>query len=155
MTDIRMPPTHTTEGLDAARVIRDEFPDIGILVLSAHVEVEHAMELLASGHSIGYLLKSRVTDVADFVDTLSGSPMGRRSSIPRWCGAGVGAAARRSVGGTQRARARGVGLDGRGAFQCRYRPSALGHRGHGGKARAQHFDQAESAGEPAMITGGC
>src|SRR6478735_1087264 len=70
VADIRMPPTHTTEGLDAARVIRDEFPDIAILVLSAHVEVEHAMELLASGRGIGYLLKSRVTDVADFVDTL-------------------------------------------------------------------------------------
>jgi DNA-binding NarL/FixJ family response regulator len=70
VTDIRMPPTHTTEGLDVARLIRDEFPDIAILVLSAHVEVEHAMELLASGQSIGYLLKSRVTDVADFLDTL-------------------------------------------------------------------------------------
>ena len=70
LTDIRMPPTQTTEGLDAARVIRDEFPDIGILVLSAHVDVEHAMELLASGHAIGYLLKSRITDVADFIDTL-------------------------------------------------------------------------------------
>ena len=70
VTDIRMPPTHTTEGLDAARVIRDEFPDTGILVLSAHVEVEHATELLASGHAIGYLLKTRITDVADFVDTL-------------------------------------------------------------------------------------
>jgi len=70
LTDIRMPPTQTTEGLDAARVIRDEFPDIGILVLSAHVDVEHAMELLSSGHAIGYLLKSRITDVADFIDTL-------------------------------------------------------------------------------------
>ena len=70
VADIRMPPTNTTEGLDAARVIREELPDIAILVLSAHVEVEHAMELLASGHSIGYLLKSRVTDVADFIDTL-------------------------------------------------------------------------------------
>jgi DNA-binding NarL/FixJ family response regulator len=70
VTDIRMPPTNTTEGLDAAQVIRDEFPDTGILVLSAHVDVEHAMELLASGHGIGYLLKSRVTDVADFIDTL-------------------------------------------------------------------------------------
>src|SRR3979411_3245970 len=65
-----MPPTHTTEGLDAARVIREEFPDIAILMLSAHVEVEHAMELLGSGHSIGYLLKSRVTDVTDFLETL-------------------------------------------------------------------------------------
>jgi DNA-binding NarL/FixJ family response regulator len=70
VTDIRMPPTNTTEGLDAARVIRDELPDTGVLVLSAHVDVEHAMELLTSGRSIGYLLKSRVTDVADFIDTL-------------------------------------------------------------------------------------
>ncbi|MDT5130872.1 MAG: hypothetical protein QOE41_183 [Mycobacterium sp.] len=70
VTDIRMPPNNSTEGLDAARMIRREFPDIGILVLSAHVDVEHAMELLAGGRSIGYLLKSRVTDVADFIDTL-------------------------------------------------------------------------------------
>ncbi|MEU8226727.1 response regulator transcription factor [Kribbella sp. NPDC048915] len=68
--DIRMPPTNTTEGLDAAREIRREFPATGILVLSAHAEVEHAMELLATGQSIGYLLKSRVTDVDEFVDTL-------------------------------------------------------------------------------------
>jgi DNA-binding NarL/FixJ family response regulator len=51
-------------------VIRQELPDAGILVLSAHVEVEHATELLASGRGIGYLLKSRVTDVAEFLDTL-------------------------------------------------------------------------------------
>lgn len=70
VVDIRMPPTNTTEGLDAAKVIRNEFPDTGILVLSAHVEVEHATELLASGHGIGYLLKTRVTDVSDFVETL-------------------------------------------------------------------------------------
>ena len=70
LTDIRMPPTHTTEGLDAARVIRDELPGVGIVVLSAHVDVEHAMELLDSGRGIGYLLKSRVTDVTDFVETV-------------------------------------------------------------------------------------
>jgi DNA-binding NarL/FixJ family response regulator len=68
--DIRMPPTNTTEGLDVARVIREEQPETGILVLSAHVEVDHAMELLATGRAIGYLLKSRVTDVAEFVDSL-------------------------------------------------------------------------------------
>ena len=68
--DIRMPPTHTTEGLEAAGVIRKEFPDMGILVLSAHVEMDDAMELLAGGHRIGYLLKSRVTDVDDFMETL-------------------------------------------------------------------------------------
>jgi DNA-binding NarL/FixJ family response regulator len=70
VADIRMPPTHSTEGLDAARAIREESPDVAILVLSAHVDVEHATELLASGHSIGYLLKSRVTDVDAFIDTL-------------------------------------------------------------------------------------
>ncbi len=68
--DIRMPPTHTTEGLEAAREIRREFPTTGILVLSAHAEVEHAMELLATGQRIGYLLKSRVTDVDEFIETL-------------------------------------------------------------------------------------
>jgi DNA-binding NarL/FixJ family response regulator len=70
IVDIRMPPEHTTEGLEAARTIRQEFPDAGILVLSAHVEVEEAMELLATGERVGYLLKSRVTDVAEFVETL-------------------------------------------------------------------------------------
>jgi DNA-binding NarL/FixJ family response regulator len=70
IVDIRMPPTHSTEGLDAARIIRDEFPQIAILVLSAHAEVEHAMDLLASGERTGYLLKSRVTDVDEFLETL-------------------------------------------------------------------------------------
>lgn len=70
VVDIRMPPTHTTEGLEAARVIRDEFPATGVLVLSAHAEVDQAMDLLQSGERTGYLLKSRITDVEDFVETL-------------------------------------------------------------------------------------
>jgi len=70
VVDIRMPPTQTVEGLDAARTIRDEYPGIAIMVLSAHVEVEHAMTLLSGGQGIGYLLKSRVIDVDDFVDSL-------------------------------------------------------------------------------------
>ena len=70
IVDIRMPPSHTTEGLEAARVIREEVPATAILVLSAHVEVEHAMDLVGSGERIGYLLKSRVTDVDDFLVTL-------------------------------------------------------------------------------------
>jgi len=70
IVDIRMPPSHTTEGLEAARVIRNELPETAILVLSAHVEVEHAMDLLGSRERIGYLLKSRVTDVDDFLVTL-------------------------------------------------------------------------------------
>jgi serine/threonine-protein kinase PknK len=70
LIDIRMPPTHTVDGLTAALQIRQELPQIAILVLSAYAEVEHAMELLASGGGIGYLLKSRVTDVTDFLETL-------------------------------------------------------------------------------------
>jgi len=70
VVDIRMPPGHSTEGLDAARVIRGEFPDIAVVLLSAHVEVEDAMDLLAGGQRSGYLLKNRITDVADFVETL-------------------------------------------------------------------------------------
>ena len=68
--DIRMPPNHATEGLQAARVIREELPGTAIIVLSAHVEVDQAMELLAGGQGLGYLLKSRVTDVTEFIETV-------------------------------------------------------------------------------------
>jgi serine/threonine-protein kinase PknK len=70
VVDIRMPPTHTWEGLDAARAIRAELPQIGILVLSAHVEVETAIDLLRDGERIGYLLKSRVLRSGDLVDAV-------------------------------------------------------------------------------------
>jgi len=70
LVDIRMPPSHTNDGLDAAHAIRAEFPQIGILVLSAHVEVHRAIDLLAEGRGVGYLLKSRVTEVSDFLETL-------------------------------------------------------------------------------------
>ena len=68
--DIRMPPTHATEGLQAARVIREELPGTAIIVLSVHVEVDEAMGLLAGGERLGYLLKSRVTDVTEFIETV-------------------------------------------------------------------------------------
>jgi DNA-binding NarL/FixJ family response regulator len=70
IVDIRMPPTNTTEGLDAAQCIQAQAPETAILVLSAHVEVEHAMDLLASGERTGYLLKSRVTNVEDFLEAV-------------------------------------------------------------------------------------
>jgi DNA-binding NarL/FixJ family response regulator len=68
--DIRMPPTQSWEGLDAARSIRAEFPRVGILLLSAHVEVETAIDLLEGGERIGYLLKSTVLRVDDLVEAL-------------------------------------------------------------------------------------
>jgi DNA-binding NarL/FixJ family response regulator len=70
VVDVRMPPAHRTEGLDAARTIREEHPNTAILILSAHVEVEHAMTLLASGRRTGYMLKSRVTDLDEFLDAV-------------------------------------------------------------------------------------
>jgi DNA-binding NarL/FixJ family response regulator len=70
IVDIRMPPTRSTEGLDAAAVIREELPETAILILSAHVEIAHAMTLLANGSRSGYLLKSRVTDIDEFLETL-------------------------------------------------------------------------------------
>jgi DNA-binding NarL/FixJ family response regulator len=69
--DIRMPPGHMTEGLDAAHAIRAQLPDIAIMVLSAHAEAEHAADLLAGGDQIGYLLKDRVTDVDEFLDAIN------------------------------------------------------------------------------------
>jgi DNA-binding NarL/FixJ family response regulator len=68
--DIRMPPSYLTEGLDAALQIRKELPETGILVLSAHTETGEAMEVLAAGQRVGYLLKSRVTDVDEFAETV-------------------------------------------------------------------------------------
>jgi DNA-binding NarL/FixJ family response regulator len=71
IVDVRMPPTHTDEGLRAAHDIRARHPDMGIVILSEHVEVGVATQLLAeSPESLGYLLKQRVNDVADFVGTL-------------------------------------------------------------------------------------
>jgi serine/threonine-protein kinase PknK len=69
LVDIRMPPGYSTEGLEAARAIKRDFPQTAVVVLSAHVEVEHAMDLLADERT-GYLLKRRVTDITEFVDTL-------------------------------------------------------------------------------------
>jgi DNA-binding NarL/FixJ family response regulator len=68
--DIRMPPSYTSEGLDAAAAIREELPDTAIVVLTLHVQVERATELLESGGRSGYLLKSRITDVEEFIETL-------------------------------------------------------------------------------------
>jgi DNA-binding NarL/FixJ family response regulator len=70
VVDIRMPPAHSTEGLGAALAIRGDFPGTGIMVLSAFVHTEHAVELLSSGQGIGYLLKDRVEDVMEFAASL-------------------------------------------------------------------------------------
>ena len=88
IVDIRMPPTHTVEGLRAALEVRSRFPEVGVLVLSQYLESRYALRLLSEGgRGVGYLLKERVTDIGAFadavrrvasgevvVDTLLGSP---------------------------------------------------------------------------------
>jgi DNA-binding NarL/FixJ family response regulator len=72
LTDIRMPPTNTTEGIDAARRIRSDHPDIGVVVLSQFAEEEYAYELLKDGAAgLGYLLKERVSNLDELVRALN------------------------------------------------------------------------------------
>ncbi|PCC52804.1 response regulator [Brevibacterium aurantiacum] len=72
IVDVRMPPTHTTEGLEAALAIKRRFPDIGVLVLSQYVLREYATELLSTETvGVGYLLKNRVTDIDRFLDSVN------------------------------------------------------------------------------------
>jgi serine/threonine-protein kinase PknK len=70
IVDVRMPPGNADDGARAARRLRDAYPDLGILVLSQHVETRHSVDLVARG-GFGYLLKDRVLDVDDFLDALT------------------------------------------------------------------------------------
>ena len=80
IVDIRMPPTHTDEGLQAAKVIREQWPSTGILVLSQHVNARYALELLSAGtEGIGYLLKERVSDLDEL--TASINQVANRGSV--------------------------------------------------------------------------
>ena len=98
--DIRMPPTHTDEGLRAARVIREEMPDTGVLVLSQYVEEAYALELLGDDAAgVGYLLKDRVSDLERFADAI------RRDVYKRQPGSRAGRSRRRR--GSRRGRRRG------------------------------------------------
>jgi DNA-binding NarL/FixJ family response regulator len=84
LTDIRMPPTHTTEGIDAAKQIRADHPNIGVVVLSQYVEEDYAFELLADGVSgLGYLLKERVSDIDELVRALTDVSRGGSALDPK------------------------------------------------------------------------
>ncbi|MGZ4638539.1 MAG: response regulator transcription factor [Actinomycetes bacterium] len=84
LTDIRMPPTHTTEGIDAAKRIRAEFPDTGVVVLSQYVEEDYAFELLEDGVAgLGYLLKERVSQVDELVRALHDVARGGSALDPK------------------------------------------------------------------------
>jgi DNA-binding NarL/FixJ family response regulator len=84
LTDIRMPPTHTTEGIDAAKRIRAEHPEIGVVVLSQYVEEDYAFELLTDGVAgLGYLLKERVSDIDELVRALENVARGGSALDPK------------------------------------------------------------------------
>ena len=84
LTDIRMPPTFTTEGIDAAKKIRTDFPATGVVVLSQYVEDDYAFELLSDGvEGLGYLLKERVSQVDDLVRALEAVARGGSALDPR------------------------------------------------------------------------
>jgi DNA-binding NarL/FixJ family response regulator len=84
LTDIRMPPTHTTEGIEAAKQIRVDHPSIGVVVLSQYVEEEYALALLADGVAgLGYLLKERVSDIDELVRALTDVARGGSALDPK------------------------------------------------------------------------
>ena len=84
IVDIRMPPTHTDEGLRAAQAIRERHPDVGIVVLSQHLETGRRGAVLAEHPArLGYLLKDRVTDVSEFVNTLRNVARGGTALDPQ------------------------------------------------------------------------
>lgn len=94
--DVRMPPTHTNEGLRAAREIRSLRPDIAVLVLSQYVEVDYASDLLADNAAgVGYLLKDRVADIADFLDAIGRVGAGGTAIDPEVVGELLGRRRRR------------------------------------------------------------
>ena len=68
--DIRMPPHHRTEGLDVATLVQEELPQTSVVLLSAHVDVHHAKTLLRENRPVGYLLKSRIARIKDFLDSV-------------------------------------------------------------------------------------
>jgi DNA-binding NarL/FixJ family response regulator len=98
VVDIRMPPTHTDEGLRAAVVIRAEHPDVGVLMFSQHIETRYAAELLAGRASgVGYLLKERVVDIDEFVDALERVAAGGTALDPEVVSQLLGASQRRDT----------------------------------------------------------
>jgi DNA-binding NarL/FixJ family response regulator len=87
--DIRMPPDHTDDGARAARQVRESWPELGIVLLSQHVETRHSVELVSRGR-FGYLLKDRVLDVDDFLDTLRRVAAGGSALDPEVVGRLIG-----------------------------------------------------------------
>ena len=142
IVDIRMPPTHTDEGLRAAHEIRERHPEMGIVILSQHVEVGMAMQLLAeSPEGLGYLLKDRVTDVDDVRRRrCAASPPAARRSTREVVAAAARQRARRRPAATPHPREREVlELIAEGRSNQGDRRAAGDHRARRAEARDELF----------------
>ena len=152
VVDIRMPPTQTDEGLRAAQEIRAKHPDVGVLVLSQHVEPTYAMELLAdNAEGVGYLLKDRVADIDEFVAAVRRVAEGRlrAGSVARH-GARRPPAGARSGREPDAARARSPRADGRRPVESGDRRAPLRHAP---RRREAHHEHLREAGPPARARG--
>ena len=149
--DIRMPPTHTDEGLRAAKAIRAQWPSIGILVLSQHVNARYALELLSAGtDGVGYLLKERVSDLDELSSSVNRVGNGGSVLDPAVVDELVGR--RRQADNplehlTDRER-EVLAPDGRGALEPCDRRAPVRHRPHGREARQEHLRHAAAAAIP-------
>ena len=146
IVDIRMPPTHTDEGLVAAQAIRAEHPDIGVLVLSQYVEANYALRLLEEHpERIGYLLKERVFDVAILLDALRRIADGETVIDPTIVSQLFGRRRREDPLAELTDREREVlSTRRRGPLEQGNRPTSLHHRAHCRGAREADFPQAGS-----------
>ena len=151
LADIRMPPTQTTEGLEAAVAIRQRWPGTAVIVLSQHVETEHLFELLAGDpRGIGYVLKERVADIAQFTDAIRRVAAGESVIDPQVVlTAGGAASAGQPAGNPHRTRAGRPGPDGRGTVQPRDREPAV----HVAQDRGEPCRQPVRQARPAARSG--
>ena len=148
IVDIRMPPTHTDEGLQAARLIRERWPEVGILVLSQHVRASYALELLAQGSAgIGYLLKERVSDLGELAASVERVGQGGSVLDPLVVEQLVGRPrhGHDPLGRLTERERRGARVDGRGALEQGDRRAARRDRAHDREARQAHLRHAATA----------
>ena len=148
VVDVRMPPTHTDEGIRAALVIRRQHPKIAVCVLSQYVEERYATDLLSVDTSgVGYLLKDRVAHVSRLPRRAAPGRRRRHRARPGGRRPAAGAPARQPAGPADPARAGRAAADGGGPLQHRHHRGAEGQPQRGGEVRQQHLHQARPAAD--------
>ena len=147
IADVRMPPSHTDEGIRAALVIRSQWPDIAILVLSQYVEERYAADLLsANTRGVGYLLKDRVADVAEFLDALRRVAAGGTALDPEVVAQLLVRRGGDPLGNLTQRKRRRTGHDGGGPLQRGDRHGPGDHRQRG--QQAHQFDLRQAGPVP-------